>query len=51
LSEALFDEVPHHPGRALDKAAIACRQAGNTEEADRLTRELRERYPNYAAGG
>jgi hypothetical protein len=32
----------------LDKAALAYRQAGKTEEADRLIRELRERYPNYA---
>ena len=33
---------------AAPKAALAFRQAGNTEEADRLSRELRERYPNYA---
>ena len=26
------------------------RQAGKTEEADRLSRELRERYPNYVSG-
>ena len=36
--------------RALDKAALAYRQAGKTEEADRLSRELHERYPNYAGG-
>jgi len=27
---------------------VAYRQAGKTEEADRLSHELRERYPNYA---
>jgi TolA-binding protein len=43
----LYDDAAITP-RALDKAAIAFRQAGNTEEADRLSRELRERYPNYA---
>jgi hypothetical protein len=26
------------------------RQAGKIEEAERLSRELRERYPNYAGG-
>jgi Tetratricopeptide repeat len=35
----------------LDKAALAYRQAGKTDEADRLSQELHERYPNYAAGG
>jgi len=32
------------------KAALAFRHAGNTEEADRLSHELRERYPNYVSG-
>ena len=45
----LYDDQAITP-RALDKAAVAFRQAGNTEEADRLSRELRERYPNYAGG-
>jgi TolA-binding protein len=45
---ALLYDDPAITPRALDKAALAFRQAGNTEEADRLSRELRERYPNYA---
>jgi TolA-binding protein len=47
---ALLYDDPAITPRALDKAALAYRQAGNTEEADRLSRELRERYPNYAGG-
>jgi TolA-binding protein len=45
---ALLYDDPAITPRALDKAALAYRQAGKTEEADRLSRELRERYPNYA---
>src|SRR5438093_5350875 len=48
---ALLYDDPAVTPRALDKAALAYRQAGKMEEADRLSRELRERYPNYAAGG
>jgi TolA-binding protein len=47
---ALLYDDPAITPRALDKAAAAFRQAGNTEEADRLSHELRERYPNYAGG-
>ena len=47
---ALLYDDPAITPRALDKAALAYRQAGKTEEADRLSRELRERYPNYARG-
>ena len=47
---ALLYDDPAITPRALDRAALAYRQAGNTEEADRLSRELRERYPNYAGG-
>jgi TolA-binding protein len=47
---ALLYDDPAITPRALDKAAVAFRQAGNTEEADRLAHELRERYPNYAGG-
>jgi TolA-binding protein len=47
---ALLYDDPAITPRALDKAAVAFRQAGKTEEADRLSRELRERYPNYASG-
>jgi TolA-binding protein len=47
---ALLYDDPAITPRALDKAALAYRQAGKSEEADRLSRELRERYPNYAGG-
>jgi TolA-binding protein len=47
---ALLYDDPTITPRALNKAALAYRQAGKTEEADRLSRELRERYPNYAGG-
>jgi TolA-binding protein len=48
---ALLYDDPAITPRALDKAALAYRQAGKPEEADRLSHELHERYPNYAAGG
>ena len=47
---ALLYDDPAITPRALDKAALAYRQVGKTDEADRLSRELRERYPNYAGG-
>src|SRR5262249_58811787 len=47
---ALLYDDPAITPRALNKAALAYRQAGNAEEAVRLSRELRERYPNYAGG-
>jgi TolA-binding protein len=47
---ALLYDDPAITPRALNKASLAYRQAGNTDEADRLSRELRERYPNYAGG-
>ncbi|HEV2715054.1 MAG TPA: hypothetical protein VGU64_07280 [Terriglobales bacterium] len=36
--------------KLLDQVREVTRQAGKMEEADRLSRELRERYPNYAGG-
>jgi len=47
---ALLYDDPAITPRALDRAAVALRQAGKSDEADRLSRELRERYPNYAGG-
>jgi len=47
---ALLYDDPAITPRALNKAALAYRQAGKTEEADRLSRELHERFPNYAGG-
>ncbi len=37
--------------KLLDQVRDVVRQGGSTEQIDRLSRELRERYPNYAAGG
>jgi TolA-binding protein len=48
MGVALLYDDPAITPRALDKAASAYQRAGKTEEADRLGRELRERYPNYA---
>jgi TolA-binding protein len=45
----LYDDPAITP-RALEKAALAYQRAGKTDEADRLARQLRERYPNYAGG-
>ncbi len=36
--------------RALQKAADAYQKAGRKDEADRLARQLREKYPNYVGG-
>ena len=47
---ALLYDDPAITPRALDKAAVAFRQAGKSEEADRLSHELHERYPNYVSG-
>jgi len=48
MGVALLYDDPAITPRALDKAASAYQRAGKNEEADRLSRELRERYPNYA---
>ena len=47
---ALLYDDPAITPRALVKAADAYRRAGKTEEADRVAKELRDRYPNYAGG-
>src|SRR5581483_4854888 len=47
-SVALLYDDPAITPRALDKAAAAFRQAGNTTEAENLSRQLHQRYPNYA---
>ncbi len=47
---ALLYDDPAITPRALDKAADAYRRAGKTEEADRVAKQLRDRYPNYAGG-
>src|SRR5216117_4289575 len=47
---ALLYDDPAITPRALDKAVLAYRQAGNTEEADRVAKQLRDKYPDYAGG-
>jgi TolA-binding protein len=50
MGVALLYDDPAITPRALDKASSAYQRAGKTAEADRLARELHERYPNYAGG-
>ncbi len=50
MGVALLYDDPAITPRALDKASSAYQRAGKNEEADRLARELHERYPNYAGG-
>lgn len=50
MSVALLYDDPAITPRALQKAALAYQRAGRNEEADRVERQLRERYPNYAGG-
>ncbi len=47
---ALLYDDPAITPRALDKAADAYRRAGKADEADRVAKQLRDRYPNYAGG-
>lgn len=42
----LYDDASITP-RALTKAADAYRKAGKADEADHVSRELQERYPNF----
>lgn len=50
MGVALLYDDPAITPRALQKAAAAYQRAGKTDEADRLTRQLHEKYPNYAGG-
>jgi len=36
--------------RALEKAAKAYEKAGKNDEANRVVKELHQRYPDYAGG-
>jgi TolA-binding protein len=47
---ALLYDDPAITPRALQKAAAAYQRAGKTDEANRLSRQLHEKYPNYAGG-
>jgi TolA-binding protein len=50
MSVALLYDDPAITPRALQKAATAYQRAGKNAEADKVVRQLREKYPNYAGG-
>jgi TolA-binding protein len=50
MGVALLYDDPAITPRALQKAAAAYQRAGKADEADRLTKQLHEKYPNYAGG-
>ncbi|HWY51989.1 MAG TPA: tetratricopeptide repeat protein [Chthoniobacterales bacterium] len=50
MGVALLYDDPAITPRALQKAATAYQRAGNAAEADKIARQLREKYPNYAGG-
>ena len=50
MGVALLYDDPAITPRALKKAATAYQRAGKAAEADKVARELREKYPNYAGG-
>ena len=45
----LYDDLAITP-RALQKAALAYQKAGKKEEADRVAKQLREKYPDFVGG-
>jgi TolA-binding protein len=50
MGVALLYDDPAITPRALQKAALAYEKAGKKEEADRLAKQLHDRYPDYAGG-
>src|SRR2546423_4180628 len=50
MGVALLYEDPAITPRALQKAAFAYQKAGKKEEADRVAKQLREKYPDFAGG-
>ena len=50
MGVALLYDDPAITPRALQKAATAYQRAGKQDEAARLTKQLHEKYPNYAGG-
>jgi TolA-binding protein len=50
MGVALLYDDPAITPRALQKAALSYQRAGKADEADRVARQLREKYPNYAGG-
>ena len=50
MGVALLYDDPVITPRALQKAALAYEKAGKKEEADRVAKQLRDKYPDYAGG-
>ncbi|MEY2481477.1 MAG: hypothetical protein QOK24_5 [Verrucomicrobiota bacterium] len=50
MGVALLYDDPAITPRALQKAALAYQKAGKNEEADRVAKQLREKYPDFAGG-
>ena len=50
MGVALLYDDPAITPRALKKAAMSYQRAGKAAEADKVVRQLKERYPNYAGG-
>ena len=50
MGVALLYDDPAITPRALQKAAAAYQKAGRKEEADRVTKQLHDRYPDFAGG-
>ena len=50
MGVALLYDDPAITPRALQKAAFAYQKAGKKEEADRVAKQLHEKYPDFAGG-
>ncbi|HZJ38968.1 MAG TPA: tetratricopeptide repeat protein [Chthoniobacterales bacterium] len=50
MGVALLYDDPAITPRALQKAAFAYEKAGRKDEADRVTKQLRDKYPNFVDG-
>ncbi len=50
MGVALLYDDPAITPRALQKAALAYQKAGKKEEADRVAKQLRDKYPDFAGG-
>jgi TolA-binding protein len=50
MGVALLYDDPAITPRALQKAAASYQKAGKKEDADRVTKQLREKYPDYVGG-
>ncbi|MFL6542148.1 MAG: tetratricopeptide repeat protein [Chthoniobacterales bacterium] len=48
MAVALLNDDPAIAPRALQKAASAYAKAGRRDEADRVTKQLHDKYPNFA---